>query len=60
MIGQLCSPSGMAQSAINSTCISATDAATVCMGTCRALYDGIINNCDVTVSEYTVAKRVAT
>ena len=62
MIDQLCSPCGMAQSALtaNSTCISATDAATVCMGTCRALYDGMINNCNVTVSEYTVAKSVRT
>ena len=60
MIDQLCSPCGMAQSALtaNNTCVSATDAATVCMGTCWALYDGIIINCNATVSEYTVAKCV--
>ena len=34
----------------NPTCASAVDAATVCMGTCRTLYDDIISNCDDTVS----------
>ena len=33
----------------DATCNS-TDAATVCMGTCRTLYDSVISNCDNTVS----------
>lgn len=32
----------------NPTCISKN--ATVCMGTCRTLYDNIISSCDNTVS----------
>ena len=43
-----------AQTALSSdlTCVSATDAATICLGGCRSLFDDIINNCDTTVSEY--------
>ena len=33
----------------DATC-SSTDAATVCMGTCRTLYDNVISNCDNAVS----------
>ena len=32
------------------TCAGATDAATICMGTCRTLYDNIISSCDSVVS----------
>ena len=48
----MCSPCGVTLSALESdtTCANATDANTVCMGTCRVLYDDIINNCDATVS----------
>ena len=34
----------------DSTCASATDAATLCMGTCRTYIDDIISKCDNTVS----------
>ena len=38
----------------NILCVSAfsigTDADTICMGTCRDLFDAIISNCDATVS----------
>ena len=42
----------MAQVALSSTsgCIGTTDPNIVCMGTCRSLYDTIINNCDNEVS----------
>ena len=42
----------MAQLALSSTsgCIGTTDPNIVCMGTCRSLYDTIINNCDNEVS----------
>ena len=41
-----------AQTALSSdlTCVSASDAATVCMGQCRTLYDNIISSCDNAVS----------
>ena len=54
-LGMCGSPCETAQYALiyNSTCVNATDAATICMGTCRALYDDVINYCDATVvSEY--------
>ena len=52
-IDTVCGPCGMALSALGSdtTCINATDANTLCMGTCRGLYDNIINNCNATVSK---------
>ena len=37
--------------AADTACATATDAATVCMGNCRTLYDNVINNCDDAVSE---------
>ena len=41
-----------AQSALASStaCASATTANDICTGTCRDLYDDIIDNCDATVS----------
>ena len=33
------------------SCAAATDAATICIGTCRDLYADIIDNCNATVSE---------
>ena len=38
--------------ASNSACATATDANTICTGTCRDLYNDIIDNCDATVSGY--------
>ena len=35
----------------NTACATATSADDICTGTCRDLYNDIINNCDATVSE---------
>ena len=42
----------MAQAALssNTDCIGVTDPDILCMGTCRTLYDAIINSCDNEVS----------
>ena len=34
----------------DSTCESSIDTATVCIGTCRKLYDDVISSCDNAVS----------
>ena len=34
----------------NNACATATDAAIICTGTCRDLYDDVIDNCNATVS----------
>ena len=38
--------------ASNTACATATTANDICTGTCRDLYDDIIDNCDATVSGY--------
>ena len=50
-VTDICTPCGMAISTLSSnTCINATDANTLCMGTCRTLYDNVLSNCDNAVS----------
>ena len=57
VIDTLCGPCGMALQALaaNTACTAAfssgtADASTICMGTCRNLFDDIIGNCDASVS----------
>ena len=38
--------------ASNTACATATTANDICTGTCRDLYDDIIDNCDATVSRH--------
>ena len=35
----------------NTACVAASTTSEICTGTCRDLYDDIIDNCDATVSE---------
>ena len=49
--GDACTDADIAL-ASNTACATATDANTICTATCRDLYDGIIDNCNVTVSDY--------
>ena len=52
-INTTCGPCRMALFALGSytACTNATDVNTLCMGTCRGLYDDIINSCNANVSK---------
>ena len=53
-IDTICDPCGMAITTLESdtTCTNPMDVNTLCMGTCRGLYDDVISYCNASVSEY--------